>query len=142
VAAILAADPEVTAIVAYNDLMAIGAMRGVRAGGRRVPDDISVVGFDDVSLSAFVDPPLTTIAQSTAAMGRWAVEQLTKRLGRTAAGAPPSAGESGDGSMDDEPAPHVVLPVRLEIRGSTGPAPVAGGASAGGAPGAPSGMRA
>jgi len=144
-AAILAADPEVTAIVAYNDLMAIGAMRGVRAGGRRVPDDISVVGFDDVSLSAFVDPPLTTIAQSTADMGRWAVEQLTKRLGRPATGAL-SAGRDDDGSGDDEPAPHVVLPVRLEIRGSTGPAPAAGGtpaggASAGGASGAPGAKR-
>jgi len=98
-----------------------------------------------VSLSAFVDPPLTTIAQSTADMGRWAVEQLTKRLGRRATGAL-SAGRDDDGSGDDEPAPHVVLPVRLEIRGSTGPAPAAGGtpaggASAGGASGAPGAKR-
>jgi LacI family repressor for deo operon, udp, cdd, tsx, nupC, and nupG len=107
-----------------------------------VPDDISVVGFDDVSLSAFVDPPLTTIAQSTADMGRWAVEQLTKRLGRTATGAALSAGPDDHGSANDEPAPHVVLPVRLEIRGSTGPAPLAGGASAGSASGASGASRA
>ena len=68
--------PRTTAVVAYNDLMAIGAMRAVRRRGRRVPRDVSVVGFDDVALAAYVDPPLTTIAQSTAEMGRWAVEQL------------------------------------------------------------------
>jgi LacI family transcriptional regulator len=119
-AAMLAGDPAVTALVAYNDLMAIGAMRAVRASERRVPDDISVVGFDDVDLAAFVDPPLTTIAQSTAEMGRWAVDELTRRLGRPAAG----AGSNGRGD-DPEPAAHVILPVRLVVRGSTGPAPAA-----------------
>jgi LacI family transcriptional regulator len=100
--------PRTTAVVAYNDLMAIGAMRALRRRGRRVPDDVSVVGFDDVALSAYVDPPLTTIAQSTAEMGRWAVEQLTRavqdRYGVTAAAV-------------------VRLPVRLQARGSSGPAP-------------------
>jgi len=127
---IFAADTTVTASVAYNDLMAIGAMRAVRAGGRHVPDDVSVVGFDDVALSAYVDPPLTTIAQETAEMGRWAVEQLTNRLAH-AAGAGPAAdaSSSGDGRdgleeppRHEEPAPHVVLPVRLVVRGSSGPA--------------------
>jgi LacI family transcriptional regulator len=119
-AAILAGDPEVTALVAYNDLMAIGAMRAVRASERRVPDDLSVVGFDDVDLAAFVDPPLTTIAQSTAEMGRWAVDQLTRHLGR------PAAGAGSNGARDDpQPAAHVVLPVHLIVRGSTGPAPAA-----------------
>ncbi len=111
-AAILESDPTVTAIVAYNDLTAIGAMRAIRAGGRRVSDDVSVTGFDDVALAAFVDPPLTTIAQSTAEMGRWAVDQLTRRLGRPAESEP-------------EPTEHVVLSVRLVVRGSTGPAPAA-----------------
>jgi LacI family repressor for deo operon, udp, cdd, tsx, nupC, and nupG len=81
-----------------------------------VPEDISVVGFDDVALAAYVDPPLTTIVQSTAEMGRWAVDQLTRRLGRVPLG-------SGARFRGDEPAPHVVLPVRLEVRDSTGPAP-------------------
>ena len=111
-AAILESDPTVTAIVAYNDLTAIGAMRAIRAGGRRVSDDVSVTGFDDIALAAFVDPPLTTIAQSTAEMGRWAVDQLTRRLGRPAESEP-------------EPTEHVVLSVRLVVRGSTGPAPAA-----------------
>jgi LacI family transcriptional regulator len=124
-AEILAIDSGVTGLVAYNDLMAIGAMRAVRAGGRRVPDDVSVTGFDDVDLAAFVDPPLTTIAQSTAEMGRWAVDQLIRTLGRHSVGADShgtSAGASNS-EQDAEPAAHVVLPVRLVVRGSTGPAP-------------------
>jgi LacI family transcriptional regulator len=120
-ATLLAGDPAVTAIVAYNDLMAIGAMRAIRAADRRVPDDVSVVGFDDVDLAAFVDPPLTTIAQATAEMGRWAVDQLTQRLGRPTA----ITGSNGGAANPPPPVPaaHVVLPVRLVIRGSTGPAP-------------------
>ena len=98
--------PNVTAVVAYNDLMAIGAMRAVRASGRRVPDDLSVVGFDDVEVAAYVDPPLTTIRQSTSEMGRWAVERLAERLLNATNGALPE---------------RVVLPVRLEVRASTAP---------------------
>jgi LacI family transcriptional regulator len=129
-ASILATDPTVTAIVAYNDLMAIGSMRAVRAGGRRVPDDVSVVGFDDVDLAAFVDPPLTTVAQQTGEMGRWAIDQLTSRLGRSIRGGDPPSGIGDPLSAAGDPAglgpaPHVVLPVRLVARGSTGPAPAA-----------------
>jgi LacI family repressor for deo operon, udp, cdd, tsx, nupC, and nupG len=83
-------------------------MRALRRRGLRVPDDVSVVGFDDVALSAYVDPPLTTIAQSTAEMGRWAVEQLT------------GAVRDRDGITT---AAIVLLPVRLQARGSSGPAP-------------------
>lgn len=73
---LLAAHPELTAILAYNDLTAIGVLRAVRAMGRRVPDDISVVGFDDIDLAAWLDPPLTTVRQQKTALGRWAVETL------------------------------------------------------------------
>lgn len=94
--------PETTAFIGYNDLMAIGALRAVRQRGRRVPEDASVVGFDDVALAAYVDPPLTTISQRTEEMGRWAVERLVG---------------------DDEIGPSSVrLPVDLQIRGSSGPA--------------------
>ena len=72
--------PPVTALVCYNDLTAIGAMRAAAALGRRLPRDLSVIGFDDVDLAALVEPPLTTVVQDTPAMGRWAVEQLTQRL--------------------------------------------------------------
>ena len=118
--------PDVTAVLAYNDLMAIGAMRAIRRRGRSIPGDISVVGFDDVAVAAYVDPPLTTLSQSTAEMGYWAVQRLAERLRpRT-----PAAAEDG---LEDSPgdarrrgrelAPAVLLPVRLEIRGSTGPPP-------------------
>ncbi len=95
--------PETTAFIAYNDLMAIGALRALRRRGRRVPADASVAGFDDVALAAYVDPPLTTIAQRTEEMGRWAVARLV--------------GEDGLGPSS------VLLPVDLQIRESTGPAP-------------------
>jgi LacI family transcriptional regulator len=112
---ILRRDPGVTGLVAYNDLMAIGAMRAIRAGGRRVPGDVSVTGFDDVDLAAFVDPPLTTIAQSTAEMGLWAVDELMRTISRAARDTdrPRATGA--------ESAVHLVLPVRLVVRGSTGP---------------------
>jgi LacI family transcriptional regulator len=96
-----------TAVFAYNDLMAIGAMRAIRAQGRRVPEDVSVVGFDDVDLAAYVDPSLTTIAQSTAEMGRWAFDTLAGLLAASGRRDPPEV---------------VRLPVRLEVRRSTGPA--------------------
>ena len=115
---ILERAPETTASLAYNDLMAIGALRALRAAGRRVPDDVSVVGFDDVALATIVDPPLTTIVQRTEAMGRWAVERLLGGLEATGTG---SGGTNGSGGRDA--APPVRLPVSLEIRGSSGPAP-------------------
>ena len=107
--------PDVTAVLAYNDLMAIGALRAVRRRGGSVPEDVSVVGFDDVALAAYVDPPLTTLSQSTAEMGYWAVARLAERLR-------PRTGTT-DGHHGAESAAAVMLPVRLEVRGSTGPAP-------------------
>jgi LacI family transcriptional regulator len=103
--AILEAAPETSGFLAYNDLMAIGAIRALRAAGRSVPAMASVVGFDDVALATYVDPPLTTIAQRTEEMGRWAVARLT--------------GNDGVGPAS------VLLPVELRIRGSSGPAPAA-----------------
>ncbi|MEO7118376.1 MAG: LacI family DNA-binding transcriptional regulator [Candidatus Limnocylindrales bacterium] len=101
--------PGVSGVFAYNDLMAIGAMRAIRMSGRHVPRDVSVIGFDDVALAGFVDPALTTMAQSTAELGRWAFARLARLV---VEGAPASG-----------PEPVVLLPVRLVVRGSTGPAP-------------------
>jgi LacI family transcriptional regulator len=71
----------VTGIVAYNDLTAIGALRALRRAHIAVPKMVSVVGFDDIDLAAWTDPPLTTIRQPTEKLGRWAVERLTSTLG-------------------------------------------------------------
>jgi len=59
---ILDVKPEVTGIVTYNDMLAIGAMKAIQARGLKVPEDISVVGFDDINFAAHADPPLTTIS--------------------------------------------------------------------------------
>lgn len=68
-----------TAIFAYSDMLAIGLMRGVRQLGLSVPEDLSVVGVDDIEVSAFVDPPLTTIHQPKAEIGRSAVDALLSK---------------------------------------------------------------
>lgn len=121
---ILRRDRQVTALIAYNDLMAIGAMRAVRAAGLRIPADVSITGFDNVDLSAYVDPPLTTIAQATSELGHWAVTQLAAELADRATGRAAGGGSSADAGVNGGPeVSHVILPVWLEARGSTGPAP-------------------
>lgn len=69
-----------TAVFCYNDMSAIGALSRIRAHGLRVPDDISVVGFDDLFVASYTDPPLTTIRQPKQPMGRMAMEILLKLL--------------------------------------------------------------
>jgi LacI family repressor for deo operon, udp, cdd, tsx, nupC, and nupG len=73
---LLARVPRPTAVFCANDEMAIGAIRAIRTAGLRVPADISVVGFDDISFAAFADPPLTTIRQPRRQFGRAAVAVL------------------------------------------------------------------
>lgn len=65
-----------TAVFCYNDMSALGAMRRIRTHGLRVPDDISVVGFDDLYISQYLEPPLTTVRQPMRQMGRMAMETL------------------------------------------------------------------
>jgi LacI family transcriptional regulator len=120
--ALLRFAPSTTAILAYNDLMAIGSLRALRRNGRRVPTDVSVVGFDDVAMAAYVDPPLTTIAQRTDVMGRWAIDRLLAAMRPTTDGAAPSD-ENGAPSDENGAPTSVRLPVDLRVRGSTGPAP-------------------
>jgi LacI family transcriptional regulator len=101
-----------TAVIAYNDLMAIGAMRAIRRRGLAVPTDVSIVGFDDVAFAAYAEPPLTTVRQETAEMGRWAVATVTERIKATHRG------------EDRRAADRRIVPVELTIRGSTAPVPV------------------
>ena len=69
-----------TAIVCYDDIAAIGAIRAIRDHGLRVPEDISVVGFDDIQSAAFHNPSLTTIRQPLHQMGRIAASLLLRRV--------------------------------------------------------------
>ncbi|MBK5566361.1 LacI family DNA-binding transcriptional regulator [Ensifer sp. SSB1] len=94
-----------TAIFAANDEMAYGAIHALRRLGRDVPGDVSVVGFDDLYLSKAFYPPLTTVSQPRADIGRTAMSQLLNIL--------------SDGDVAAEPA--IVLPTTLNIRGSTAP---------------------
>ena len=71
---------DVTGIVAYNDLTAIGALRTLRRAGVDVPAEMSVIGFDDIDLAAWTDPPLTTVRQPIDALAGWAVNHLADRL--------------------------------------------------------------
>lgn len=69
-----------TAIFACNDMMAIGALQTLRTLGLGVPEDVSLVGFDDIFLASLLDPPLTTVAQSAYTIGEMAVARLVERM--------------------------------------------------------------
>ena len=100
---------DITAIACYNDVTAIGVLRTLRAVGRRVPMDVSVIGCDDIAAASWVVPALTTMGQQKTEMGRQAVERLAKALD----------------DPERPPASEVIrLPMSLKVRESTGPAPV------------------
>jgi LacI family transcriptional regulator len=69
-----------SAIFAFNDLMAVGAIRAAAESKRNIPTDLALVGFDDIELSSFIQPSLTTIRQPKQEMGRLAVEMLISRI--------------------------------------------------------------
>ena len=73
--------PSTTALFVANDQMAMGALRALAEAGRRVPEDVSVVGFDDIPEAAFSQPPLTTIRQDFGALGREAVRLIVSAIG-------------------------------------------------------------
>ncbi|MFL6054263.1 MAG: LacI family DNA-binding transcriptional regulator [Actinoallomurus sp.] len=102
----LAADPEVTAVFAANDQNALGLLRALHEAGRRVPDDVSVIGFDDIPEAAYFIPPLTTIRQDFAAVGRSSVNLLLEQI------------DSGRRSEN-----KIVIPTELVSRSSAGRPP-------------------
>lgn len=84
----VAADPSVTAVFAASDQIALGVLRALREAGRRVPEEVSLVGFDDIPEAAFFLPPLTTVRQDFPAVGRRAVELAQVAIAGGAAPAP------------------------------------------------------
>ena len=81
---LLARRPDIDAVFAASDLMAIGAIRALREAGRKVPDDVAVVGFDDAPIAALTLPQLTTIRQPLDTMTTVAADLLVNRLGNGA----------------------------------------------------------
>jgi DNA-binding LacI/PurR family transcriptional regulator len=77
---LLSVRPDTDAVFVASDLMAVGAIRALRECGRRVPDDVAVVGFEDSVVAAQVDPTLTTVHQSVEAMGREMAQLLLTRI--------------------------------------------------------------
>nr|WP_106968385.1 LacI family DNA-binding transcriptional regulator [Streptomyces canus] len=98
--ALHAGRPDLTAVVAFNDLVAIGALRAARRLGVRVPDDCALVGYDGLSVVDLVDPPLTTLHLDKRRLGELAIHQVDRLL----------AGELP---------PPIVLTPSLTVRGTT-----------------------
>ncbi|MET9696805.1 LacI family DNA-binding transcriptional regulator [Streptomyces sp. NPDC006529] len=108
---ILGRIPDVTAVFVASDEMAFGVTRALHECGRRVPEDISVVGVDDIELAEYCTPPLTTVAQPFAHMGALAVGELLRHIADPGAPAVPA-------SVEPE----------LVVRASTAPCPAPAGA--------------
>src|SRR5450759_1419622 len=102
---VLAADPRPTAIFAANNFIAFGAMRSLRDAGLRVPEDVSIVAFDDLPVAWLSDPFMTVVDQPAYEIGRRAAELLLSRLDGTISG----------------PGREVILPSELIVRRSSGP---------------------
>jgi LacI family transcriptional regulator len=114
----------VTGLVAANDVLALGALNALSAAGRRVPEDISLAGFDDLPLASLCRPALTTVAQFSRQRGRVAAELLLDRMSAAHAGAPREAGVGdvaipGMGGRADEAPRRVILAPQLVVRDST-----------------------
>lgn len=101
---LLSRTPRPTAIMALTDVMALGVMRAAFDAGLRVPDDVSVTGYDDIPLAAQVIPGFTTVAQPIYAMGERAAELLLRRI-----------------QTPDAPITVLRLPTTLQVRGSSAP---------------------
>ncbi len=103
----LGLDPPPTAVFAANDMLAIGALKAAHASGCRVPDEVSIVGMDDIYAAAVTSPPLTTVAKPKYDIGVKAAEMLVESL---------------RGLGDSQPQ-HIKLPGHLVKRGTTAPPP-------------------
>jgi DNA-binding LacI/PurR family transcriptional regulator len=105
---LLASGEPFTALFAFNDISAIGAIQALRESGRRIPEDVSVVGFDDIQSAAFQNPGLSTVKQPLRQMGVLAAETLLQRIN----------------APEKQPYPReIIVEPDFIIRGSTGPAP-------------------
>jgi DNA-binding LacI/PurR family transcriptional regulator len=102
----IARHPEVTAVFAANDQMALGLLRALAEAGRSGPHEVSVVGFDDIPEAAYLVPPLTTVRQDFTAVGRRAIEILQSAI-----------------AADGRPDPERLISPELVVRASTAAPP-------------------
>ncbi|HET9187958.1 MAG TPA: LacI family DNA-binding transcriptional regulator [Acidothermaceae bacterium] len=110
--AILARMPDVTAVFAANDQMALGVMRAFTERGRLIPDDVSVVGYDDIPEAGYFTPPLTTVRQDFARVGENAIRLMIEQI------------SSDQTEAADQASPaKVVIESVLVVRESTAPRP-------------------
>jgi DNA-binding LacI/PurR family transcriptional regulator len=100
---LLVSQPGLTALFAANNLTTLGALGAIRERGLKIPDDISIIGFDDMPWATLLQPPITAIAQPTYELGQQAAELLLARL-----------------KDPGKPVSHVQLNTTLIVRGSTG----------------------
>ena len=125
---LLACKHPFTALFAYNDISAIGSIRAFLEAGLRVPDDVSVVGFDDIQNSAYISPPLTTVRQPMRKIGAIAARTLLDQLeGRTEIR--PKLGSNQSWSFANPPDGHArdaTEDLRLSHRDDKIPIPPAG----------------
>lgn len=110
--ALLKREPAIDAVFAASDLMALGALQVLNQSGRRVPDDVALIGYDDIALAAASTPPLSTVRQDTSEQGRRMAILLLERITRLSPA--PSVGAT----LTPEPE-GVILPVSLVRRQST-----------------------
>ncbi len=109
--------PHLDGLFAASDLTALGALKALRDSGRRVPEDVALVGFDDIDVAAYSAPPLTTVRQRTVVQARAMVRLLLAQIR-------PEVPASPDGEIPDlRGKHHLVLPVELVVRESTVPTP-------------------
>jgi DNA-binding LacI/PurR family transcriptional regulator len=122
-----AGKPPFTALFAFNDISAMGAIRALRESGVHVPEDVSVVGFDDIRSAAYQNPSLTTVRQPLRKMGTIAAETVLRRIGdgrpnRNAGGGGRGAAAPGQGSESRARENEIVVEPELIVRETTGPA--------------------
>lgn len=103
---LLSRNPRPTALMVINDLLALGALRAVSDLGLRVPEDVSISSFDDISLALYANPRLTTVSINASAMGQSAAQMIFNRL-----------------RNPQMPSQYLHVKSRLIIRDSTGPVP-------------------
>jgi DNA-binding LacI/PurR family transcriptional regulator len=120
---LLARSRSVTGVVAANDVIALGALAALHRAGRRVPEDISLVGFDDLPLAAISHPPLTTVSQPRRERGRIAAELLLERMAAAREARAAKDGAAGSGQDGGTEPRRLILEPHLVVRQSTAPPP-------------------